>query len=284
MELVTADRFTIQELTNAYNRTRVDYIVPMPMNIARLREYIYLYDVDLSASWVAVNNDKVLGLGMLGIRGDRGWITRIGVLPSGRRQGIGRAITDRLLASAVERSLRIIWLEVIQGNVPAHQLFLTSGFVPTRELVVARRAPDLSRHHENPGAEPGADMTITSLDRRDTLQLLDQRKERPNWLNETESMANLDALAGLKVDLGPRGSGWVAFQPAPIQLAHIVVEVLQGDPSHVAGTVLNILHQRHAKQDAVMENLPASDPVWLGFETAGYFDAFRRLEMVLNLS
>ena len=66
MKLIPADQFTIEQLTEAYNQTRVDYIVPMPMNAARLQEYIDVYDVELAASWVAVNEqDEPLGLGML---------------------------------------------------------------------------------------------------------------------------------------------------------------------------------------------------------------------------
>jgi hypothetical protein len=83
MKLVPADNFDLEQLTKAYNQTRVDYIVPMPMNEARLRDYINCYDVDLSASWVAVEGSVMLGLGMLGVRRGRGWITRVGVLPSG---------------------------------------------------------------------------------------------------------------------------------------------------------------------------------------------------------
>ena len=89
-QLMPASRFTIEELTRAYNQTRVDYMVPMPMNVIRLTEYIHVYDVDLNYSLVALSSDQILGLGMLGIRPGRTWITRLGVLPVKRRQGVGR--------------------------------------------------------------------------------------------------------------------------------------------------------------------------------------------------
>jgi hypothetical protein len=38
VEIIPADRFNIQELTDLYNKTRVDYLVPMPMNADRLKE------------------------------------------------------------------------------------------------------------------------------------------------------------------------------------------------------------------------------------------------------
>jgi hypothetical protein len=47
VKLIPASQFTLDELTGIYNQTRVDYMVPMPMNAARLAEYISVYDVDL---------------------------------------------------------------------------------------------------------------------------------------------------------------------------------------------------------------------------------------------
>ena len=40
VEIIPADRYTIEELTDLYNQTRVDYLVPMPMNADRLGEYV----------------------------------------------------------------------------------------------------------------------------------------------------------------------------------------------------------------------------------------------------
>ena len=53
--IVPASRFSHAELVAAYNQARVDYIVPMPMNVARFQEYMRWYDIDLEASCVAVD-------------------------------------------------------------------------------------------------------------------------------------------------------------------------------------------------------------------------------------
>jgi len=83
LEVVAADSYSLQELTNLYNQTRVDYLVPMPMNADRLSEYVHDFDVDLHHSCVARKPDgEVLGLSMLGFRHGVAWITRLGILPS----------------------------------------------------------------------------------------------------------------------------------------------------------------------------------------------------------
>ena len=276
MELVSAGSFSFEQLTEAYNQTRVDYLVPMPMNVARLREYVHTYDVELDHSFVAARDDVIMGLGMLGVRSERTWITRLGVLPSGRRQGTGQAVMDGLLGRTDVLGITTTWLEVIQGNKPAHSLFRKCGFRETRELIIARRPP-------NPGAALQADSLVkrvTFLDHEEAIILLSHRQERPNWLNETESMQNVRNLSALLVELEDGGRGWVTYHAGLLQLTRIVVEVTVGDPVNVTATVLDVLHQRHKRQDAIAENIPADDPKWSGYEKAGYFDSFRRIEMV----
>ncbi|MGD8585685.1 MAG: GNAT family N-acetyltransferase [Chloroflexota bacterium] len=252
----------------------------MPMNVARLEAYIRNYDVDLDASWVAMDGKIIFGLGMLGVRPDRAWITRVGVLPIGRRQGTGRAIVNQLIASAEELGCREVWIEVIVGNEPARQLFLTSGFVPTRELLVARRPPSHTSPLSAQGLASGLRIRVGELNRSEILDYLERQVERANWLNERESFQHAAHVKGMLVDIEGGGRGWVVYQSGEFQLSHIVLEVLKGDPAQVTASVLRALHRKSPTQDAVMENLPTDSAYWPGFLSVGYFEAFRRTEMV----
>ncbi len=278
MNLLPTSQFTFEQLTDAYNQTRVDYLVPMPMNVARLREYAHVYDVDLSRSCVAMDSEMMLGLGMLGLREKRGWITRLGVLPSNRHHGVGTAIVEQLLHEAQQRNTQTVWLEVIKGNMPAYNLFIKLGFREERELIVARRPPN-PQTAELPTSKI---KQVTPLNHEDAIILLSHRQERPNWLNETTSMQNARNLSALLVELKNGGRGWVTYHAGLLQLTRIVVEVVAGDSVEVTTAVLQTLHQRHKRQDAIAENL-ADDARWIGFQQAGYFDAFHRIEMVKTL-
>lgn len=274
MAITPASSFTFEQLTDAYNETRVDYLVPMPMNVARLMEYCRVYDVALDSSVVALEDDVVQGLGMLGVRHDRAWITRLGVLPVGRRKGTGSALMEGLMAGAEEQAAKTVWLEVIKGNLPAHNLFLKFGFRETRELIVARRAPKAELN------EAALDKVkqVTTLNHEDAIILLSHRQEQPNWLNETESLQNVRNLSALLVELKNGGRGWVTYHAGLLQLTRLVVEITVGDPTEVTEAILTVLHQRHRRQDSIAENL-CEDEKWLGFQKAGYFDSFRRIEM-----
>jgi ribosomal protein S18 acetylase RimI-like enzyme len=277
MQIVTADHFTFEQLTEAYNQTRVDYLIPMPMNVARLREYAHVYDVNLSCSCVAVDETNMLGLGMLGMRDGRSWITRLGVLPSGRRRGVGNAIMEALVQKSEEQGVDAVWLEVIAGNTPAHELFRKFNFVETRELIVARRPPN-----PDTAVLPASIKQVTTLDHEEAIILLSHRKNRPNWLNETESLQNTRNLSALLVELENGGRGWITYHASLFQLTRILVEVTAGDTIEVTEACLNVLHQRHKRQDAKTENI-FDDDQWLGYQKAGYIESFRRIEMIKHL-
>ena len=277
MQIVTADHYTFEQLTEAYNQTRVDYLVPMPMNVARLREYAHSHDVDLSCSCVAIDETNMLGLGMLGLRDGRAWITRLGVLPSGRRRGVGNALMEVLIQKSEEQCVGAVWLEVIAGNTPAHELFRKFGFIETRDLIVARRPPNPDTAVPPPGIKQ-----VTTLDHEEAIILLSHRKKRPNWLNETESLQNTRNLSALLVELENGGRGWITYHASLFQLTRILVEVTAGDTVEVTEACLKVLHNRHLRQDAKTENI-LDDEQWMGYKRAGYIESFRRIEMVKYL-
>lgn len=276
LELVPADRFTIEELVEAYNQTRVDYIVPMPMNAQRLAEYVQHYDVDLSRSAVALDGGEILGLAMLGVRPDHAWITRLGVIPNKRKRGTGQALMEYLIAQSEALGVSYTILEVIVGNEPAHNLFHKLGFQDIRELLIVRRPPGLPAVDVDPHA-----VLLTGHDQ--ALELLQDRRSAPSWLDETDSLRNVGGLAGIRVSLPGEGQGWLVYQENPFQLGRLVLQTEVGDPCRVARTLLHVLHRRHPTNDTKSENLPVDDPHWPALQEMGYFESFRRIEMRLDL-
>ena len=280
LELIPATEFSMQELADAYNETRIDYIVPMPMTVERLRNYIHVYDVNLACSCAAVRDQEILGIGMLGIRENRGWVTRLGVLPSGRRQGVGRSLMTFLLNAAANRDLDTVWLEVIEGNNPAHELFHSLRFQETRDLIVARRPPNFREIGPDEVVERSQAQNVRTMSREDTLELLKDRVDDPNWLNQTDSFLNVNELSSLVIETSGGGRGWVTYKTSLLRLTRILVNVLEGDPALVTTALLETLHEFYPTQDAIAENIPAEAPIWPGYQQAGYFEAFRRIEMV----
>ena len=278
VQLLPASHFTVEQLTAAYNQTRVDYMVPMPMNAARLAAYLKVYDVRLDESFVAVEGEQILGLGMLGVRNQHTWITRLGVLPVRRRRGTGEAIMRALLAASQRIGVKRAILEVIKGNTPANELFHKLGFVETRELLVLRRPPN------KPALTP--EWRVTWLDLEDSLDMFSlhlnsgRRLEPPAWTNELESLQNAGDVMGLSVDLDNGGRGWLLFRRQKFTLSHFIFHTEAGNPVEVAEALLSHLYQRFPLIDTYTENLSNHDPHLPALEKYGFIEAFRRIELV----
>lgn len=274
---VPASRCSIEALVQIYNASRVDYIVPMPMNARRMAEYIAAYDVDLDASYVAVNTaDEPCAIGMLGWRGQRAWVTRLGVVPERRGRHVGRFMLNTLLDAAQSRGAALAQLEVIEGNAPAHALFLKAGFQETRRLYALRRPPS--------PLPPSAAALLTNarlekLDTQACISALEQRDLPISWLEETESMRKIGTLEGLAVALGNGERGAVVFCRMPFQISHIT-PTAPADASEALKTALiAAVHHQYPKHDTKLENVDADSRFLSTFRSLGYIVEFRRIEM-----
>ena len=273
--LLPASRFTIEALTAAYNQTRVDYLVPMPFNAARLAEYIRIYDVDMDQSVVALNGEQILGINMLGTRPDLCWITRLGVLPVKRRKGTGEAMMRYLLEKSDESGYPRCILEVIKHNEPAYQLFRKLKFHETRELLVLRRAPN------GPMTPPKGE--VSWLNSIQSMEALSQYPIHLPWLNQVETFQHTEDTLGIRCELPDGDRGWLVFRKQKFYLTHLVLHTEKGDPARVASALLTYLHIKFPILDTHTENIPLDDPHLPAFWDLGYFEVFRRIEMCREL-
>jgi ribosomal protein S18 acetylase RimI-like enzyme len=126
--LAAADTISIDELAALFNAGYEGYVVPFRVDAAQLENMIAAWQIDLSRSRIAPGG----GVALLGIRGERGWIGGLGVVPAARRRGVGRALMEAVLAEAPPE----VTLEVIEENEPAIRLYEDLGFERVRILEV----------------------------------------------------------------------------------------------------------------------------------------------------
>lgn len=272
INLIPASNYTIEELTAVYNDTRMDYIVPMPMNTAKMHEYIHLYDVNLDESIVAYEKDKLMGLGMLGIRDacNCSWITRLGLVATSRGKGIGSKLMEGMLSNTDSLGIKHNVLEVIIGNDPAHGLFKKFGFEDERELLILRRAP-------SPVDEPTT--TTREMGRGEAIYYLKRREGFQAWTNQTESLARAKGVTGFNIETPDGGFGWLIFQRTLFNLSRLMFETSGGDPVEIMLELLRHLHHTYPNVDTYTENIPTKSRYLPAFTQMGYIEAFRRIEM-----
>jgi N-acetylglutamate synthase-like GNAT family acetyltransferase len=247
----------------------------MPMNTSRLEEYIHDFDVDLGRSCVARDSDgQYLGLGMLGVRADWSWITRLGVLPTSRRGGIGAALVGYMLAEADALRKKETHLEVIKNNEPAHRLFLKRGFHDTESYLVMRRAP-------RPVSESLVGQ-VEWFDKDVSLELLRTYPHHLTWINAIESMSNAVDVQGLRIQLPGGDVGWLVYRAQKFFLSHLVMHTERGDPNVVGTQLLLHLYTHYPRMDTYAENIHESDPHLPAFHALAFFENFSRIEMRRN--
>lgn len=275
---VPTSQYNFTELADIYSRAREDYIVPMPMNARRMEDYVTAYDVDLASSFVAMDTEdgEINGICMLGVRDDRTWITRLGVIPDRRRRRSGLFLMEAEIDASQRLGKDFVQLEVIKGNDPAHRLFTKLGFEVTRELLVIRRPPGAV----DPSLVP--EMTIEPIEGEKVFRLLEKREVGAAWTEQTASLRNAGKMLGLCVTLPDGEEGWIVFQKTAFQLSHFVFAPDISDA--MMSALLAAVHTTYNMQDTKVENVPVLHPTWQAYQKFGYVVAFGRIEMLLALN
>ena len=81
--------------------------------------------------WVLTQGRRIVGFGILGMRGDKAHVMSLCVAPERRRQGLGKRLMIRLLAEAMAQGAKRAWLEVRPDNHGAIRLYEDLGFRKT---------------------------------------------------------------------------------------------------------------------------------------------------------
>ena len=128
VDLRAASSLPRRELAALFTRAYEGYFVPVQVDEAALDFLERTFDLDLDASLVAFDEGEPVGLVNLGVRGNRGWIGGLGIVPEARRQGVGRTLMDAVHEQARSRGIDEISLEVIEANKAAFRLYENLGY------------------------------------------------------------------------------------------------------------------------------------------------------------
>ena len=89
-----ADRLSDDQLAALFNRGYSDYYVPITLDAAAFRGLVTANDIDLAASRVGGRDGAPVAFAMLAMRGRRGWIGGVGVVPKRWASATGAGSTS----------------------------------------------------------------------------------------------------------------------------------------------------------------------------------------------
>jgi ribosomal protein S18 acetylase RimI-like enzyme len=269
-----ANEVDFQDYLVAFNLAYDDYFVPLQMQRDPMLRLIERDAIDMNASKAVIDDGQIVGVGMLAIQNNIGWIGGVGVIPAYRGKSIGRLITTVLLVEARIRNLAYVQLEVIEENVTAVNLYASLGFQPTRRLLILSRQPQPSQ------PTPREHIAIEEVHARDAIRYYHDFHPRANpW------QRRYHALDFLKDNF----DSWVARRDQ--QTIAYVVGWLLPDATHlmdIAGeeagvsALLDYLHDFAPANTVDISNLDENDPVWAVMQDKGYEVKLSQFEMVIQ--
>jgi GNAT superfamily N-acetyltransferase len=279
-ELKAAASVEPPDYIRGLNRAYADYRVPIHLNGASFRELVAREDIRLESSLAALDGSQVIGLGMLGARGQRGWIGGMGVIPERRREGIGRAILSGLLDEARRLGLKRVQLEVITTNEPAYRLYQSVGFKRLRHLAVLFTG-------DTPRAIDGHIPDGITLQRAAPGSVMEHiprlAATTPAWQHDRESMLVIlnrtEGLVATRLDGSAAGAClWAGDDDQGALLA------LATRSEKVGAALLGAVRRRLPTARLNFLNVPDDDPMLPVLLDAGFSELIGQHEMVLELA
>lgn len=210
-----ASEFTLERVTQAFNRAFMGYYLPMTQTPASLTEMMRENDVRLEVSIVALLDEYVVGVSLLAIRERRGWIAGMGIDPLWRRQGLGRLLLRAALERLSGAGARIAQLEALAVNTPALTLYSRFGFQDTRELSVYQGLLRFSAQNALPTDVPNAG--IRPLEVKTALRHFSEfHMVQPAWQREERTLAHVQRhLSGLGLWMGNKLCAYLLYLAQP---------------------------------------------------------------------
>lgn len=187
-----------------------DYIVPLQPDADTFQTALSSRGFDPEASYVAVENDQVIGFWNVATRNTQRYLIGSGTRISHRRQGLASRLGTAAINTAENSGAKSFWLEVIEGNEGAEHLYRKMGFDVTRTLGCYR----LDHPSPDPSSCSQADFGTVAK----TIQ--SYSTWQPTWQNATDTISGLQSTSFLH----ERGGVIVGA-------GGLVHQVAAGDPS-----------------------------------------------------
>jgi GNAT superfamily N-acetyltransferase len=251
--LIPASSLDDDSLAALFTAVYAGYWHPIAIDAAGLRHMIATYDLVLDASVVAVDGDEPVAVALLAARGTEGWVGGMGVLPERRGTGLGTAVTERLLASARERALRRVRLEVLEQNAPAIAVYRKLGFADVRDVAVWTLT-------DPPVADPADDVDLD-----DALAQLGAAGADAPWQRSAATIARMREAGAELVAVGSSGGGTAVYSLAHGNAA--LQEIVAPDPASTR-SLLRAPFERGASTSTFL-NGPVNDVVAATLDDVG---------------
>ena len=183
MKIIDLEEAGEEQIIDVFNRGFSDYLIPVSMDAYVLRDYIYVNDISLKDSYMALDEDGTpQAFTFTGIRDNTGWVGGLAVDPGHRGMGYGRAVLKAQLDRVKEIGLGEIWLECMVNNEVGLGMYKRAGFKKMRKIWFLQ--------HDSPGPRnvkcPAFETRVVSIS-----ELLPHYDENHIWPKAARSLSRM---------------------------------------------------------------------------------------------
>lgn len=191
LRFAPAASVSLEAYAAAFTSAFSGYQYPVSVDAVWLARRVRLEQHDLQHSLLAYVGDEPVGVAVLAIRADEGWVGGFGIVPAQRGRGRGRALLSALLEQVRACGLRRLSLEVLARNTAARRLYEGAGMRVVRDLLMMERAG-------SPDAEAGAGGALQEAAPAELLNHFARlHVEPPAWQRTLPGLLIKDGLRGL---------------------------------------------------------------------------------------
>lgn len=205
--------FDLDALHGAMLDAFSDYIVPLQPDADMFKAALNSRGFDPEASFVAVEDDEVIGFWNVATRNAKRYLISSGTRVGHRGRGLAFRLGTTAIRAAGNAGIESFWLEVIEGNAGAEHLYRKMGFDVTRKLDCYRLD------------HPSPDRSSCRLSDLATVAHTIQRYAtwEPTWQNATETISGANTTCFLHEKGG-----------AIIGAGGLVHQIAAGEPAALA--------------------------------------------------
>ncbi len=279
IEIQPATQPVRRDLVSALNAAYSGYYVPIYLTLDDFEDLVYRESIQLAHSAAAVEGDQVVGGALLGVRGQRGWIGGVGVIPEYRQQGIARLMMHYLIGQARKIGLTRLQLEVITENTKAFDLYQKLGFEKVRRLLVLDlRNATLQSDLQLQIVGESAGHLLGRLPAFDVIA-------RP-WQRDIESLrlslarGELEGLAAYD----PRAAKPLGLLLFSRGFNHVSIADLSATDPEIGRALLTTLSRRTLAARYTYLNVPEEDPMLPMLQTIGFQTTLSQYEMTFHVN
>lgn len=263
-------------LLNTFNHGYDGYLLPLRLTADQLRGHIEQNGIDLAHSVIAwAADDQPVGAGLLGQRGEKGWIGGMGVIPAFRGRGIGRGLLEAMLRSARSLGMTQVQLEVLHGNLPAMGLYHRLGFAPKRRLLIVEAL------HIPPGA---GGYHTRQVPLEDALRCYAAFKRVPNpWQRDLPGLRHLPpTIPAYLAEADGETAAYAIASGGDHGVSLVDIAFAEGKPEALRA-VLAHLAAHYPDVPLRLANIGEDEPAWDVLKALDFRERLSQVEMSLTL-